>query len=138
MSFCWKITTVSFRIDFSDCSDLEITVTSVCVYCIRWCVWMCVYIYIYIYMLDGLDRYQDVIGPELVTWYQLWGSKLLYFPGRSLFSVILNQLVKCRPLEDYHYQGSFFPFFPLKWLFCVRFFFRFFFFLPWWPYFLPW
>ena len=41
-------------------------------------------------ILDSLDRYRDVIGPELVTWYQLGGSKLLYFPGRSLFGVILT------------------------------------------------
>ena len=44
----------------------------------------------YTVILDSLDRYRDVIGPELVTWYQLWGSKLLYFPGRSLFGVILT------------------------------------------------
>ena len=44
----------------------------------------------YTLILDSLDRYRDVIVPELVTWYQLRGSKLLYFPGRSLFGVILT------------------------------------------------
>ena len=31
-----------------------------------------------------------MIGPQLITWYQLWGFKLLYFPGWSLFGVILT------------------------------------------------
>ena len=44
----------------------------------------------FLVILDSLDRYRDVIGTELVTWYQLRGSKLLYFPGRSLFGVILT------------------------------------------------